>query len=86
MSSVFNENLSANRRTKHKASPGWIAPESVASGVVVVVLKTVKHNGIANAILNSKWSIDLIAGSERETEVIRSTNDDDAVAGSQCST
>ncbi|MEG0800655.1 MAG: hypothetical protein RSG80_05460 [Citrobacter sp.] len=51
-----------------------------------MVLEAVEHNGIANAILKSKWPVDLVAGSERETEVIRPTNDDDAVAGSQCGT
>ncbi|HEE0081484.1 MULTISPECIES: hypothetical protein [Citrobacter] len=47
-----------------------------------MVLKTAHYEGIVNAILNRKGSVDPATGSERKRKIIRAANHDNAIAGS----
>ncbi|CAD7562238.1 hypothetical protein CIP106467_2326 [Citrobacter europaeus] len=49
-----------------------------------MVLETIHQDGIAKAILYRQMSVDSVSCPERESEIIRSANDDDAITGSEC--
>ncbi|CEJ65858.1 hypothetical protein [Citrobacter pasteurii] len=47
-----------------------------------MVLKTAHYEGIVNAILNRKGSVDPVTGSERKRKIICSANHNNAIADS----